>query len=164
MPVLDGIGAIEQINRLGLGTHLIALTTFDADGLVLRALQSGASGYLLKSTAPTDFVALVRAAASGHSVLSPEATARLVTALGPTVAESAHVRRAFDRLTHREIDVLNEVAAGKTNIEIARSLSLSEATVKGHVSRIFDKLDCRNRTQAGLLAHQYLRRAEETSR
>lgn len=163
MPVLDGIGAIEQITRLHLGVYLIVLTTFDVDALVVQALRAGASGYLLKSTAPADFVALIRAAAGGHSVLSPQTTARLVAALGPAVPESRGLRAALGRLTPREIDVLRKIASGQSNIEIADALSLSEATVKGHVSRILDKLECRNRTQAGLLAHQYLDRPAEPS-
>ena len=157
MPVLDGVTAIKRIRRLGFDTHLVALTTFDADGFVEEALRAGASGFLLKSTSPGDFVTLVRAAAGGHAVFSPEATSRIVDALGPLDQPSRTVSTALGRLTAREVDVLSQIAAGRSNAQIADSLTLSEATVKGHVSRILNKLDCRNRTQAGLIAHRYLR-------
>lgn len=152
MPGVDGLTAIERISRLGLSAHVVALTIFDVDSYVLRALRSGATGFLLKSTAPDDLVDLVRVAAQGHTVLSPEATARLVADGGRDEAR----RRAWlaiDGLTGREVDVLRLLGDGRTNGEIAHALGLSEATVKGYVSRVLDKLGCANRTQAGLLAY-----------
>ena len=150
MPDVDGIAATARIRSLPSPPQVVALTTFDVDDYVLRALQAGAAGFLLKSTAPEDLVALVRVAARGATVLSPEATQRLVRAVGDR-------QRAPDllaRLTERETQVLASLGAGRSNQQIARRLHLSEATVKGYVSRLLVKLDCDNRTQAGLLAHQ----------
>jgi DNA-binding NarL/FixJ family response regulator len=131
---------------------VIALTTFDADQYVIRALRAGAAGFLVKSTPPEDLIGLVRVAADGHTVLSPAAARRLVAA-------SADGRQGRDRaldlireLTDRETDVLTCLGEGLSNAQIARRLYLSETTVKGYVSRILVKLDCENRTQAGLLA------------
>ena len=130
----------------------VALTTFDADTYVLRALQLGAAGFLVKSTPPQDLVRLVRVAADGHTVLSPEAAARLVAASGADHRRTSAARERTRDLTEREIDVLRCLGEGMTNSDIATRLHLSEATVKSYVSRMLVKLDCTNRTQAGLLA------------
>ena len=156
MPVMGGPTAIEHIKRAQPETNVVALTTFDADSYVLRAMHAGASGFLLKSTAPADLVNLVRSAAGGHTVLSPEATTRLIALLGPSGQPDRRTREGLESLTNRERDVLVQIAAGKSNAGIARVLTLSEATIKGHVSRILEKLSCTNRTQAGLLAHRFL--------
>ncbi|GIJ43384.1 DNA-binding response regulator [Virgisporangium aliadipatigenens] len=150
MPGVDGLAAIERIVTFPAAPRVVALTTFDVDEYVLRALRAGAVGFLLKSTAPEDLVDLVRVAAAGHTVLSPAATHRL---LDPRVRRHA-ARERLDGLglTAREVDVLGCLGAGRSNQEIARRLHLSEATVKGYVSRLLLKLDCDNRTQAGLLA------------
>jgi DNA-binding NarL/FixJ family response regulator len=150
MPGVDGLTAIERIAAFPDPPRVVALTTFDADEYVLRALRAGAAGFLLKSTAPEDLVDLVRVAAAGHMVLSPAAAQRLVGA-------QEQRQRARDRigaLTDRELEVLESLGAGRSNQQIARRLHLSEATVKGYVSRLLVKLECDNRTQAGLLAHE----------
>lgn len=126
------------------------LTTFDHDEYVLRALEAGAAGFLVKSTDPDDLVTLVRAAAGGGTVLSPVAAQRLLGAAG----DRRRVRERLSRLSERETEVLAGLGAGDSNLRIARRLRLSEATVKGYVSRLLVKLDCDNRTQAGLLAQQ----------
>jgi DNA-binding NarL/FixJ family response regulator len=125
----------------------------DADQYVLRALRAGAAGFLVKSTPPEDLIGLVRVASEGHTVLSPAAARRLIAAS----ADSSHAReRARARagsLTEREAEVLAGLGEGLSNAQIASRLYLSEATVKGYVSRMLVKLECANRTQARLLAH-----------
>jgi DNA-binding NarL/FixJ family response regulator len=152
MPGVDGLTAIERITARRDAPVIVALTTFDADQYVIRALRAGAAGFLLKSTPPEDLVELVRVAASGHTVMSAVATQRLVaTAAGRHCARDRS-RALLDGLTGRETDVLACLGEGLTNAQIGKRLSLSEATVKGYVSRLLDKLGCANRTQAGLLA------------
>jgi DNA-binding NarL/FixJ family response regulator len=152
MPGVDGLTAIERIGTLPTPPAVVALTTFDADSYVLRAMRAGAAGFLLKSTPPRDLVELVRVAAAGHTVLSPAATARLVAT--SSVSRDENVRARLSELTDRELEVLACLGRGLSNADIARDLSLSEATVKSYVSRMLVKIDCRNRTQAGLLAHK----------
>jgi len=129
------------------------LTTFDADQYVLRALRAGAAGFLVKSTPPADLIGLVRVAADGHTVLSPAAARRLVAASTDSQPAREHARKLVGTLTEREAEVLGCLGEGLSNAQIASRLYLSEATVKGYVSRMLVKLGCANRTQAGLLAH-----------
>ncbi|MEU8419577.1 response regulator transcription factor [Micromonospora sp. NPDC048835] len=150
MPGVDGLTAIEHLTRSSAPPRIVALTTFDLDEYVLRAMRAGAVGFLLKSTAPEDLVTLARAAAAGHTVLSPTATQRLVASRH----DGERVRELVATLTAREVEVLGCLGAGRSNQQIARQLRLSEATVKGYVSRLLEKLGCDNRTQAGLLAHR----------
>ncbi|MFI5926673.1 response regulator [Micromonospora sp. NPDC051543] len=150
MPGVDGIRATERIMTLPSPPRVLALTTFDLDDYVTGALRAGAAGFLLKSTSPDDLLALVRVAAAGHTVLSAVAADRLV-------AQTAGSQRARDlllSLTEREVEVLESLGAGRSNQQIARRLHLSEATVKGYVSRLLVKLGCANRTQAALLAQE----------
>jgi DNA-binding NarL/FixJ family response regulator len=154
MPGVDGLAAIERIAALPAPPPVVALTTFDADSYVLRALRAGAAGFLLKTTPPRDLVELVRVAAAGHTVLSPAATARLVATATEGRKEHVDARARLRDLTDRELDVLSCLGRGMSNADIAGRLSLSEATVKSYVSRMLVKIDCRNRTQAGLLAHE----------
>ncbi|GAA0233940.1 response regulator transcription factor [Cryptosporangium japonicum] len=150
MPDVDGITATARITALPAPPVVVALTTFDVDDYVLRALRAGAVGFLLKSTAPEDLVALVRVAAGGTTVLSPEATRHLVEVVG----DRERARERVAALTAREREVLAGLGAGRSNQQIARQLHLSEATVKGYVSRLLLELGCDNRTQAGLLARE----------
>jgi DNA-binding NarL/FixJ family response regulator len=152
MPGVDGLTAIEQIGQLTPRFTVVALTTFDLDEYVLRAMRAGAAGYLLKDTAPGDLVDLVRVAAGGHLVFSPSAARRLVTTSGGLLDAQARARARLSGLTGRELEVLACLGQGLSNQQIGRRLYLSEATVKGHISRLLVKLDCANRTQAGLLA------------
>jgi DNA-binding NarL/FixJ family response regulator len=153
MPVLDGIGAIEQIGRLADPPVVVVLTTFDADQYVLRALRAGAAGFLVKSTPPEDLIGLVRVAAEGHTVLSPAAARRLIAASADRQPAAERARKLTGSLTEREVEVLACLGEGLSNAQIAARLYLSEATVKGYVSRMLEKLSLDNRTQAGLLAH-----------
>jgi DNA-binding NarL/FixJ family response regulator len=152
MPGVGGLAAIERISRLAAAPAVVALTTFDADHLVVQALRSGATGYLLKSTPPEDFIALVRVAAAGHTVLSPAAASRLVADAAREHAALDQLRKQADRLTDRERDVLRCVGDGMSNAQIGHVLHLTEATVKGYLSRVFDKLNCTNRAQVAVIA------------
>ncbi|MGA4543073.1 response regulator [Uniformispora flossi] len=153
MPGVDGLTAIERIVHLPDPPRVVVLTTIDPDQYVLRALHAGAAGFLLKDTPPEDLIGLVRVAHEGHTVLSPAATRGLVTA---SAGQDAVRQRALERigeLTERERDVLACLGEGLANAQIGERLFLSEATVKGYVSRLLVKLDCANRTQAGIVAY-----------
>ncbi|MGP3928971.1 response regulator [Nonomuraea sp. KM88] len=151
MPGVDGITATAEIARLPTPPVVVALTTFDSDAHVLRALQAGASGFLVKSTPPEDLLDLVKVAAQGATVLSPSAARHLVSRSAPA---DVAVREKLAALSERERDVLACLGEGLTNGEIAARLFLSDSTVKSYISRLLAKLDLANRTQAGLLAHQ----------
>jgi DNA-binding NarL/FixJ family response regulator len=153
MPGVDGLTAIERIGKLADPPAVVVLTTFDADQYVLRALRAGAVGFLVKSTPPEDLIGLVRVAAEGHTVLSPIAARRLVAASADSQPARDRARKLVGTLTERETEVLACLGEGMSNAQIASRLYLSEATIKGYVSRMLDKLGCANRTQAGLLAH-----------
>ncbi|EOD66666.1 LuxR C-terminal-related transcriptional regulator [Amycolatopsis vancoresmycina] len=133
---------------------VVALATFDSDAGILRALRDGAVGFLLRSARRTDLVKVVRLAADGHVVLSPDAARRLLSAAtrlsGPRDDRLAQV----DRLSARETDVLAGVGAALTNAEIARRLGLPEPVVRDCVARVVRKLGCAHRTGAGLLAYE----------
>jgi DNA-binding NarL/FixJ family response regulator len=140
MPVLDGASATAEIVTAGLARVLI-LTTYDTDTDILRAVEAGATGYLLKDTPREELVAAVRAAARGETVLTPELTARLVRGV-----------RSGDQLTPRETEVLALVARGLSNAEIGTELFIGEATVKTHLLKVFDKLGVSDRTAAVTVA------------
>ncbi|MBN6037854.1 response regulator transcription factor [Amycolatopsis sp. 195334CR] len=154
MPGVDGLTAIERIAELPDPPAVVALTTFDADSYVIRALRAGAAGFLVKSTPPEDLIGLVRVAADGHTVLSPEAARRLVAASAGEQHRAERARERISGLSEREVQVLGCLGSGLSNADIGKRLHLSEATVKSYVSRMLVKLDCANRTQAGLLAHE----------
>jgi DNA-binding NarL/FixJ family response regulator len=153
MPGVDGLTAIERIGQLADPPVVVVLTTFDADQYVLRALRAGAAGFLVKSTPPEDLIGLVRVAAEGHTVLSPAAARRLIATSADDQQSRDRARKLAGTLTERETEVLAGLGEGLSNAQIAARLYLSEATIKGYVSRMLDKLGCANRTQAGLLAH-----------
>ncbi|NJP77564.1 response regulator transcription factor [Streptomyces sp. AA8] len=153
MPGMDGMTAIERINELAEPPNIVVLTTFDADQYVLRALRAGATGFLVKSTPPEELIGLVRTTAQGHTVLSPSAARRLIAASTDILSARDRARDLVAALTEREVQVLAGLGEGLSNAQIAARLFLSEATIKGYVSRMLDKLGCVNRTQAGLLAH-----------
>ncbi|WP_392749826.1 response regulator [Streptomyces sp. LN590] len=153
MPGMDGLTAIERITELADPPAIVVLTTFDADQYVLRALRAGATGFLVKSTPPEELIGLVRVAAEGHTVLSPTAARRLIAASTESLSARDRARELVGSLTEREVEVLACLGEGMSNAQIAARLYLSEATIKGYVSRMLDKLGCMNRTQAGLIAH-----------
>jgi DNA-binding NarL/FixJ family response regulator len=154
MPGVDGIAATARIVELPSAPPVVALTTFDGDEHVHRALRAGAAGYLLKSTPPDELVTLVRVAAQGHTVLSRSAARRLVDGAGDAHAARRRATARLAALTDRERDVVALLGEGCSNAEVARRLHLTEATVKGYVSNALDKLGCTNRTQLGLLARE----------
>ncbi|GAA3269299.1 response regulator transcription factor [Dactylosporangium vinaceum] len=154
MPGVDGLTATERICTFKQPPVVVALTTFDADEYVIRALRAGAAGFLLKSTPPEDLINLVRVAADGHTVLSAAATRGLLGSAGERqTGKDRRVALVAD-LTDRETEVLACLGAGLSNAQIAKRLHLTETTVKGYVSRMLVKLQCENRTQAGLLAYE----------
>lgn len=153
MPKMDGLTAIGKINELADPPAVVALTTFDADQYVVRALRAGAAGFLVKSTPPEDLIGLVRVAADGHTVLSPIATRRLLNAAADQHSAQERARAMVATLSERETEVLGFLGEGLSNAQIAARLYLSEATIKGYVSRLLVKLGCANRTQMGLIAH-----------
>lgn len=155
MPEMDGIEATRRIVAEGSpeGTpRVLVLTTFDLDEYVFAALRAGASGFLLKDTPPEDLVDAVRIVARGDSLLAPSITGRLIAAFAATPTPVPTGRTAD--LTEREVEVLRALARGRSNVEIADELFVSEATVKTHVSHILTKLDVRDRVQAVVVAYE----------
>ena len=137
---LDGVGATEQILRDDPRAVVVVLTTYETDADILRAVEAGASGYLLKDASRAELANAIRSAARGETVLAPAVAGRLVNQVRrPTAAVS---------LSAREVEVLALVAKGRTNAEIGRALHISEATVKTHLLRAFGKLDVSDRTAA----------------
>jgi NarL family two-component system response regulator LiaR len=146
MPETDGIAAIEQIMAFSPTTRIIVLTSYTEDEYLFPAMRAGALGYLLKNVEPEELVIAIRAAARGHATLHPSVAARLVHGIDHPGDDS------LTDLSERELDVLRLVARGMSNREIAESLTISEGTVKSHVSNILSKLQLAHRTQAALYA------------
>jgi DNA-binding NarL/FixJ family response regulator len=139
MPELDGVHAIREIKVIAPATRILVLTTYDSDGDILRAVEAGATGYLLKDTPREELFKAIRATARGDSVLSPSVASKLV----------GRARGPVDRsLSAREIEVLGLVARGTSNKIIGKELRISEATVKTHLLHIFAKLAVDDRTAA----------------
>ena len=155
MPVMDGLEATRLITAAGPGApKVVILTTFDLDDYVYEALRSGASGFLLKDAPRADLVAAVRVAAAGDALLAPSVTRRLIEAFARRPASVAPAPSRLASLTPRERDILLQVARGRSNIEIARELVVTEATVKTHVGHLLAKLGLRDRVQAVILAYE----------
>ena len=155
MPRLDGLEAARRIlSEAGMRPRVIMLTTFDVDEYVYRALQVGASGFLLKDVSPEQLVAAVRLVNTGDALLAPSITRRLVERFARPEVPATQPPAALESLTAREREVLLLVARGLSNGELAERLTLSEATVKTHVARILAKLNLRDRVQAVVLAYE----------
>jgi DNA-binding NarL/FixJ family response regulator len=157
MPVLDGIAATRQLTAPGAGEgrpKVVILTTFDLDDYVYEALRAGASGFLLKDAPRADLIAAVRVAAAGDALLAPSVTRRLIEAFAARPAEALPSPSRLASLTPRERDILLLLARGRTNLEIAGELVVSEATVKTHVAHLLAKLGLRDRVQAVILAYE----------
>lgn len=153
MPGTDGLTATERILDLGgAGTRVVILTTFERDDYVFRALGAGASGFVLKTSPPEELIAAVHAAARGDALLSPSVTRRVIGEVARRNRPPADP--GLERLTGRETEVLRLLGRGLANAEIAGELSVSEATVKTHVSSVLSKLGLRDRVQAVVLAHE----------
>lgn len=145
MPVMDGISAIAAIRRDLPDTEVVALTSVLEDAAVIDAMRAGAIGYLLKDTEAHELRRAIKAAAAGQVQLSPQASARLLR-------EMRTPDRVTEPLTERETEVLQLLAKGQSNKEIAQTLTIADQTVKTHVSHILDKLGVPSRTQAALYA------------
>ena len=154
MPKMDGLSATAAIRQRSHPPAVVVLTTFDSDDEVFRALEAGATGFLLKDTPPAELLRAVRLAAAGDSMLSPTVTRRVITRF--TAEDRSQRRReALNRLqdlTEREREVLVEIGRGHANADIAKLLYMSEATVKTHVSHLFEKLSVTNRVQLAIAA------------
>jgi len=175
MPVMDGIEATRQITA-STDVRALILTTFDLDEYVFAALRAGASGFLLKDTVPADLLTAIRVVAAGDALLAPSVTRRLIgeftrtqPGAGPgpwpgsaapqaAVQAAGQAGSACDRLqrvlTEREFEVLQMVARGMSNAEIAEELTISPATAKTHVAHLLTKLDARDRIQLVIIAYQ----------
>jgi DNA-binding NarL/FixJ family response regulator len=154
MPNLDGLDATRRILGLAPECRVIMLTTFDLDSYVYSALAAGASGFLLKDVTPEHLVAAVRLVDTGDALLAPSITRRLVERFAASAPPAAAVHRNLGGLTPRELEVLTLLGRGLSNTALAAALTLSEATVKTHVARIFGKLDLHDRAQAVVLAYE----------
>lgn len=150
MPRLDGIEATRRIVAHRPATRVLVLTTFDLDEYVYDAVQAGASGFVLKDLRPADLVRAVEIVAAGEAMLAPQVTRRLLEQFTPVPSAAVQM----PALTGREHEVLQLIATGRSNLEIAAHLFLSEATVKTYVSRLLTKLDLRDRVQLAVLAYE----------
>lgn len=139
MPEMDGVAAIQAIREKRPSANILVLTTYDSDADIVRAVEAGATGYLLKDAPRDDLYRAIRAAANGESVLAPAVAARLMTRMRAPAEES---------LSAREIEVLQLVSRGASNREIGKALHISTATVKTHLIHIFNKLGVDDRTAA----------------
>jgi DNA-binding NarL/FixJ family response regulator len=152
MPVCDGVEATRQIHQRYPWMRILVLTTFDEDEYVLRSLQAGALGYLLKSTPSTQVAVAIRNLHQGYSQLGPTIAPKVFAQLS-AVPEVGRVEQP--NLSEREQEVLSLIAQGKNNREISQTLHLTEGTVKNHVTRILNQLGLRDRTQAALWAQRH---------
>ncbi|MPV38339.1 response regulator [Georgenia subflava] len=160
MPGMNGLVATEHITADHPGTRVLILTTFDLDEYAFAGLRAGASGFLLKDTRPGDLVQAIRTVASGDAVVSPRITRRMLELFGQHLPSGEGAPGTGDddprlsRLTAREREVLELVAQGLSNSEIAGRLMVSETTVKTHVGNVLGKLGLRDRVQAVVLAYE----------
>lgn len=152
MPRVGGLEVTRQLTALPDPPAVAVLTTFDVDEYVYAALQHGAAGFLLKDTSPRELADAVRVLARGEAMLSPRITTKLLSVFA-TGAGAPQTRSRMAELTAREREVALAVAQGHSNSRIATDLSVSQSTVKVHLSRIMTKLDAANRTQVALITH-----------
>ncbi|AXE79274.1 response regulator [Streptomyces atratus] len=141
----EGIDGVEATRRIAAtGVHVLVLTTYDTDADITRAIEAGATGYLLKAERPEELFAAIRSAAQGRTTLSPPVASRVM----------ARMRKPLPTLTDRELDILAQLSQGLGNRDIARALFISEATVKTHLGRIYDKLGVDTRAGAVAVAKE----------
>ncbi|MGW0960264.1 response regulator [Streptomyces gelaticus] len=141
----EGIDGVEATRRIAAtGVHVLVLTTYDTDADITRAVEAGATGYLLKAERPEELFAAIRSAAQGRTTLSPPVASRVM----------ARMRKPLPTLTDRELDILAQLSQGLGNRDIARALFISEATVKTHLGRIYDKLGVDTRAGAVAVAKE----------
>jgi DNA-binding NarL/FixJ family response regulator len=152
MPEMDGLEATRLIHQENPEIRVVILTTFDLDDYVYAALRGGASGFLLKDADADDLIHAIRVVASGHALIAPSITKRLIDEFASRPEEPTVT--GLDDLTEREREVLIQIARGLSNAEIAEELFVSEATVKSHVSHLLTKLGLRDRVQAVVAAYE----------
>jgi DNA-binding NarL/FixJ family response regulator len=155
MPELDGIAATSELLAVAPDVKVLILTTFETDEYILGALRAGASGFLLKRSSPEQLVAAIHTVAEGEALLSPSVTRRLIdrVSVQPLIGGEDDPRLA--ELTPREREVLELIAQGLSNAEIAEALVVERTTVKTHVKRVLMKLGARDRVQAVILAYEW---------
>jgi DNA-binding NarL/FixJ family response regulator len=154
MPDLDGIAATRELSRAAPAAKVLILTTFEQDDYVFGALRAGASGFLLKRARPEELIAAVHAIAGGDSLLSPSVTRRVIDRMAQQPTPELADETKLDELTPREREVLELIARGLSNREIAAALAVEESTIRTHVKRILMKLDLRDRIQAVIFAYE----------
>jgi DNA-binding NarL/FixJ family response regulator len=154
MPNLDGIAATRELVTAAPEAKVVILTTFERDDYIFGALNAGASGFLLKRTSPEELIAAIHAVAAGDSLLSPSVTRRVIDRMAQQPTAEVGFDDRLGELTPREREVLEQVARGLSNSEIAVSLVIEESTVKTHVKRILMKLRLRDRVQAVIFAYE----------
>jgi DNA-binding NarL/FixJ family response regulator len=154
MPTIDGLEATRRLMQSAHPPRVLMLTTFDLDEYIFDALHAGASGFLLKDVPPEQLIAGIRTVHEGESLLAPTVTRRLIQAFVRDHPPSPQPPPQLADLTARELDILNLVARGLSNAEIAEQLVVSNATVKTHVGRVLAKLGLRDRVQAVVLAYE----------
>ncbi|HEY1318084.1 MAG TPA: response regulator transcription factor [Gaiella sp.] len=154
MPDVDGIAATREIVSVAPNARVVILTTFEDDEYIFGALTAGASGFLLKRTSPELLIEAIKAVAAGDSLLSPSVTRRVIDRMAALPSGEAVLDSRVDALTTREREVLEQLARGLSNSEIAGVLVIEESTVKTHVKRILMKLRLRDRVQAVIFAYE----------
>jgi DNA-binding NarL/FixJ family response regulator len=154
MPDLDGIAATREVVGAYPDAKVVILTTFEQDDYIFGALNAGASGFLLKRTSPEELIAAIHGVAAGDSLLSPSVTRRVIERVAQQPAAELAPDERLGHLTPREREVLEQVARGLSNGEIAAELVIEESTVKTHVKRILMKLRLRDRVQAVIFAYE----------
>jgi DNA-binding NarL/FixJ family response regulator len=154
MPDLDGIAATREVVTASPAVKVVILTTFEQDDYIFGALSAGASGFLLKRTSPANLIAALHTVASGDSLLSPSVTRRVIDRMARQPADEVSPDERLGELTPREREVLEHIARGLSNGEIAETLVIEESTVKTHVKRILMKLRLRDRVQAVIFAYE----------
>jgi DNA-binding NarL/FixJ family response regulator len=154
MPNMDGITATRELLERVPSARVIVLTTFEEDDYIFGSLSAGASGFLLKRTRPEELIAAIHTIAAGEALLSPSVTRRVVDRMAPRLLVGASSSERLDELTPRERDVLELIARGLSNHEIADALVIEESTVKTHVKRILMKLGLRDRVHAVIVGYE----------
>lgn len=151
MPVLDGLGALVELRRQAPAVRAVMLTSFGTEPNVLRALQHGAAGFVLKHCTPDELIRAVHAANDGDAYLSPEVTKLVLGMVTPAAGRRQAATGRVAVLSPRERDIADLVAEGLSNADIGRRVTMSEPTIKTYVSRILTKLSCANRVEVALL-------------
>jgi DNA-binding NarL/FixJ family response regulator len=154
MPDLDGISATRELLAASPEVKVVVLTTFEQDDYIFGALSAGASGFLLKRSKPEDLITAIHTVAAGEALLSPSVTSRVIERMAHDPAPDAARDERLDELTSREREVLELIARGLSNAEIADELTIEASTVKTHVKNVLAKLDVRDRLQAVIFAYE----------